>query len=68
MLRLSREEYEAVRAHPRRFLIVPGHTFAHGRVVQRTERFAVIEKVGDAGELAEELDPRRDTPSHRRAG
>src|SRR6266581_599755 len=44
--------YEAVRADPRRFLVVPGH--------QRAELERVVEKSGRSGEIAEETDPRPD--------
>ena len=54
-------EYELVRSDPRRFVIVDGHEApAVERVVERGERFSVVEK--DAGEpaaLAVETDPRR---------
>jgi hypothetical protein len=59
MLRLEPAEYEAVRAHPRHFVMAPDHPFAHGRIVERTDRFVVVEKIGEAGEIAEQLDPRR---------
>jgi hypothetical protein len=61
MLRLTPAEYESVRADPRHFVIAPGHPTEHGRIVERTDRFAVIEKVGGAGEIAEELDPRSES-------
>ena len=55
----SAEEYEAVRAHGRRFLVRPGHVAPGERVVQDARpRFLVIEKTEDAGAVAEELDPR----------
>ena len=41
----SREEYEAVRTSPERFLVLPGHLSpASEVVVERTERFWVVEK------------------------
>jgi hypothetical protein len=53
-------EYEAVRADPRRFLAVPGHEVGGGieRIVERRDGYNVVEKVGTAGEVAEETDPR----------
>jgi hypothetical protein len=60
--RLTRSEYEAVRANGRTFLVAPGHeiTAVEGvEVSQRLEkfqRFSVMEKIGEAGELAEQLD------------
>ena len=58
-LELSLEEYEAARSHPRRFVIRPGHeSAAIERVVEEHERFWVVEKVGVAGVIARERDPR----------
>ena len=51
--------YEAVRDHARRFLIVPGHQRADvERVVEEHPGYLVVEKVGEAGEAAEDTDPR----------
>lgn len=59
MLELPPEEYERIRAHPRRFLIVPGHEMPTSEtVVAKTPLYVVIEKKGQAGELAEASDPR----------
>ena len=58
---LSLPEYETVRGNPRWFINVPGHEVAArgaGTVVRGNERFVVVEKRGEAGETAEELDPR----------
>jgi hypothetical protein len=42
---LTLEEYEEVRAHPARFVIVPGHRLSPGeRVVEDRERYTVTEK------------------------
>jgi hypothetical protein len=51
--------YETVRNHSRWFLVVPGHE-REGieRVVQELPDCLVIEKVGEAGEVAEDSDPR----------
>lgn len=52
-------EYEAVRAHPARFLIAPAHALPEIElVVDRSDEWWVVEKVGEAAELAEEVDPR----------
>jgi len=53
-------EYEAVRADPKRFLVVPGHELGDVEtVVERHERFSVVEKrSGTAAELAVATDPR----------
>jgi hypothetical protein len=53
------EEYEAVRAHPDRFLLVFGHDQPEvDRVVASGDDYVVVEKIGEAGEVAEQLDPR----------
>lgn len=51
--------YEAVRDQPRRFLVLPGHQ-REGveRVVEEYADYLVIEKFGEAGEVAEGTDPR----------
>jgi hypothetical protein len=58
---LSLEEYERVRAHPRRFLLVAGHEDsedAHERILEAERGYAIVEKVGAAGEEAARLHPR----------
>lgn len=56
---LTRAEYESVRAGSARFFIVPGHEQAdQDRVVERHERFVVVEKVGRFQQQAA-LDDRR---------
>ena len=55
-------EYEALREHPARFAVLPSedHVFPEvERVVEKTARYWVVEKVGTAGEVAAEL---ADTP------
>jgi len=60
LIRLTRTQYEAVRSHPRRFAIVPGHDIAEVEsVVEQHDDFAVIEKLADASDVAEHTDPRR---------
>jgi hypothetical protein len=57
---LSRREYERVRRSPRRFAIVAGHEIPGVEdVVERHERYAVLEKRGDVTDLVERTDPRR---------
>ncbi len=53
-------EYEAVRAHPARFAIFPGHEILDvERVVEENERFAVVEKSpAAAARMAIDHDPR----------
>jgi hypothetical protein len=58
-IELRLDEYEAVRADPRRFLLKPGHERGElERVVERRDGYVVVEKLGDAGELARRNDPR----------
>jgi len=55
---LTRLEYEEVRAHPKRFVMVSGHQETDSRLVLEAPRFTVIEKTGEEGELVEARDPR----------
>jgi hypothetical protein len=52
--------YEAVRADPRRYIIISGHAVPeYESVVESGDGYDVVEKVdGTAAELAEETDPR----------
>jgi hypothetical protein len=61
IIQLTGREYEAVRRHPARFVNAQGHEVnAQGwaRVVDEFDRYTIVEKVGEAGEIAAELDPR----------
>jgi hypothetical protein len=61
IVHLTLEEYEDVRSNPRQFFNVPGHQVSggeHVRVVANRGRYLVIEKVGKAGEIVEDLDAR----------
>jgi hypothetical protein len=52
-------EYEAVRADPMQFAIVPGHEVPEAEeVVERYEDYAVIKKDEDVRGIAEQTDPR----------
>ena len=56
-------EYEAVRRHPNRFVIAPhGVHFYENveHVVGETERYWVVEKIGEAARVSIELDSRSD--------
>jgi hypothetical protein len=45
---LGRSEYQAVRAHPRHFVVVPGHEIPDVEtVVERHDHYLVIEKPPD---------------------
>jgi hypothetical protein len=56
---LTREQYEAVRADVRRFLVVPGHVFPDlETVVETFPSYEVIEKPSALMDLLTETDPR----------
>jgi hypothetical protein len=66
IIQLTAREYEAVRRNPVRFINARGHEVnAHGwaRVVDEFDRYTIVEKVGAAGEVAAELDPRNSEPA-----
>jgi hypothetical protein len=51
---VSLDVYESVRANPRRFIVKPGHERRElERVVDARDGYLVVEKVGDAGAVAE---------------
>lgn len=60
-LEISAVEYENVRAHGTRFVVLPGHQLdGFERVVEGTSRFLVVEKLRHAAEIAEaDNNPRR---------
>jgi hypothetical protein len=61
LIQLTRGEYESVRENPRRFAIVDGHEILEAEeIVERHDRYLVVEKAGDpAAEIVEHTDPRR---------
>lgn len=55
-VQLAHDEYERMRQDDNRFLVVPGHEdLAVETVVEATDRYLVVKKVGVGAELAEEL-------------
>jgi len=59
VIRATRREYEGVRANPHYFMCAPGHQITAGgiaRVVEETENFVVVEKLGVAAEVADAND------------
>jgi hypothetical protein len=59
LIELSRDDYEAVRAHPKRFFLLANHELLEvERVVERHDDYLVVEKRGEAGDIAERTDPR----------
>jgi hypothetical protein len=62
-LQLSVEDYEVIRSDGARFLVAPSdeHIWLEiERVTKRYARYWVVEKIGEAAELAERSDPRND--------
>jgi hypothetical protein len=59
LVSLTPRAYEAVRAHGRRFLLVPGHERPDVEtVVEQRAGYVVVEKRDLAGRLADASDPR----------
>jgi predicted ThiF/HesA family dinucleotide-utilizing enzyme len=61
LIQLTRAEYEGIRANPRRFAILDGHEILEAEaIVERHDRYLVVEKSGDPeAEIVEHTDPRR---------
>jgi hypothetical protein len=60
---MSATEYEAIRADATRFFVAPGdeHVWPDvENVVDRRDRYWIVEKYGVGGKLAERADPRAD--------
>ena len=60
LIRLTLGDYERVRSNPTRFLVAAGHDAGEATTVEEHDEYAVVEKTGVAGELAEDEDPRDD--------
>jgi hypothetical protein len=59
-IQMTRGEYERVRRNPRRFAIMAEHAIETTEdIVERHERYIVVEKHQDVVDLAERSDPRR---------
>lgn len=59
IVELMLPEYEAVRAHARRFVVFPGHERPEAETTVETRSgYIVVEKTDAAGEVAEATDPR----------
>ena len=64
MASLTLAEYEAVRSNPVRFWSVPGHETCEvddvrvAKVLERRDRYSLLEKIGRAAEVVSELDGR----------
>lgn len=65
---LTKEEYEGVRRFPTRFLVKAGHVLPEiERAVETNERYVVVEKFGEGGKLAVQLDPRQNGGAENRS-
>ncbi len=59
LVELTVLEYEQIRAHPRRFVVLPGHELPDVEtVVESRPGYVIVEKRDQAGEVAEQSDPR----------
>jgi hypothetical protein len=61
IVQLSAAEYEEIRADPTWFVNALGHEVSAkgwAQVVREHDRYAIVEKIADAGAVAAELDPR----------
>ena len=56
---LTREEYEEVRSFPDHFVMRPGHEHPDfERIIDRRDRYVIVDKVGHAEDVADRTDPR----------
>ena len=58
-MRVSQRDYERIRSEATHFIVVPGHeTAGLERIVVREAGYCVVEKGGNAAEIATATDPR----------
>jgi hypothetical protein len=57
-IEVTLDEYEAARSQPTLFLIALDHELQSERLLERNERYAIAEKVGEAAAIAQRHDPR----------
>jgi hypothetical protein len=60
-LQLTIAEYQSIRADPTHFLVAPGESHVVPdveRVIERHDRYWVVEKLGQAADMSEALDER----------
>jgi hypothetical protein len=58
---MTPEEYEELRANPTHFAVAPDdvHVFPEAeRIIEKRERYWVVEKIGEAAKVAEDQDVR----------
>ena len=58
LVELTAREYEQIRSHPRRYVVLPGHEMTDVETVVATRPgYVIVEKL-DQAEVAEQRDPR----------
>lgn len=63
-MELTLGEYEALRAHPNRFAVLPGHALPEVEaIVEDHGGYVVVEKLGPGASFAVETNPRRSEAS-----
>jgi len=55
---LTLATYEAIRGDARRFVVAPGHETSVERIVEQGAGYTIVEKIGVAGRISEDADPR----------
>ena len=59
-LRLTRPGYERIRSDSNSFFVVPGHEIPEiEQIIESTEEYVVVAKLGTGGVVAAHLDPRK---------
>jgi hypothetical protein len=59
LIEMTPREYEDIRSNGRRFAVAPGHELPEfERIVTQAAGYVVVEKLDEAGDVAEETDPR----------
>ena len=57
MLEINADEYRVVRAEPRQFVVLSGHVYPDVEtVVRESDGYVVVEKLGVAGDVAQQLE------------
>jgi hypothetical protein len=54
LIPMTASEYDRIHLEPDRFVVLPGHASAEiERIVEETDRYLVVEKFGEAEQIAE---------------
>ena len=65
LVRLTARQYEEVRANPRQFITAPGHHVHDqdsGSIIAEHDLYTIVEKFGETGDIAAQLDERSAEP------